>query len=163
MLIKVQHEDFELSLVNDYFKQCGTEIGAVVTFTGLVRDFQHQPDDKERVEALTLEHYPGMTESVLTQLAEDARSRWSLNEVVIIHRVGTLYPGDNIVLVATASAHRQDAFNGCQFIMDSLKTTAPFWKKEQTSHGARWVDAKQSDQSEVDKWLTKNTKDQKVN
>lgn len=107
MLVKVQHEDFDLALVRDYFKQYGAEVGAVVTFTGLVRDFQHQPGDKERVEALTLEHYPGMTESVLTQLAEDAKSRWNLTGVVIIHRVGTLHPGDNIVLVATASAHRQ--------------------------------------------------------
>lgn len=130
MLVKVQHEDFDSGLVADYFRQYGGQVGAIVSFTGLVREFQHQADDPEQVQALTLEHYPGMTEASLQKLAEDAKTQWNLNDVVIIHRIGTLYPADNIVLVATASAHRQDAFDSCQYIMDILKTSAPFWKKK---------------------------------
>lgn len=154
MHIKVQTDDFNYQLVQDYFAQdTSAEIGAIVTFTGLVRDFQNQPDDKDKVTALTLEHYPAMTEKVLTEIAQEAQNRWRLNDIIVVHRVGTLFPKDNIVLVATASAHRQDAFDACQFVMDFLKTSAPFWKKEETTRGDRWVDARVSDEQAKQKWL----------
>lgn len=156
MLIKVQHEDFDSGLVTDYFRQYAGQVGAIVSFTGLVREFQHQADDPEQVQALTLEHYPGMTEASLQKIAQEAQTKWDLNDVVIIHRVGTLYPADNIVLVATASAHRQHAFESCQYIMDILKTSAPFWKKEETNQGSRWVEAKSSDQDAASQWASKD-------
>lgn len=154
MLIKVQPEDFDLSFVEQYFsaKNSSAKIGAVVTFTGLVREFQHSINDAEQVTALELEHYPGMTEQALTDIGRQASSRWQLDDLIIIHRIGRLKPADNIVLVATASAHRQDAFDACQFIMDILKTSAPFWKKEITNAGERWVDAKTSDESQAKRW-----------
>ncbi len=156
MFIRVQSDDFELNQVKEYFQQYslqhGAQIGAIVSFIGLVREFQQQRDDKEQVKALTLEHYPGMTESILEQIAQQAKDRWQLNDLIIIHRIGTLLPNDNIVLIATASAHRQDAFDACQYIMDILKTSAPFWKKEQTNQGARWVEARSNDQDAAHNW-----------
>ena len=122
--------------------------GAVVTFVGLVRDFNHGSD----VNGLFLEHYPGMTEKSLEDIATEAKSRWPLNRVRIIHRVGQLNLADQIVFVGVSSAHREAAFAGCEFIIDFLKIHAPFWKKETTTAGERWVEAKHSDQQRMDKW-----------
>lgn len=124
------------------------DVGAVVSFTGLVRDFNERPD----VEALTLEHFPGMTESALRDIGEAALERWHLQGVGVIHRVGRLMPGDPIVLVSVASAHRRDAFEACDFVMDYLKTRAPFWKKEHTASGDYWVSERQSDREDADRW-----------
>ena len=146
--IKVQEAEFCLAEINRSITENRTDIGAVVTFSGLVRDFNEQPD----VLALTLEHYPGMTEQALEQIAAEAAERWPLQVVQIIHRVGRLTPGDPIVLVAVASAHRQAAFDGCNFVMDFLKTRAPFWKKENTRHGDYWVSARNSDDAAARRW-----------
>lgn len=146
--IKVQEAEFCLAEVNRSITENRTDIGAVVTFSGLVRDFNEQPD----VLALTLEHYPGMTEQALEQIAAEAAERWPLQAVHVIHRVGRLTPGDPIVLVAVASAHRQAAFDGCSFVMDFLKTRAPFWKKENTRHGDYWVSARRSDDAAARRW-----------
>ena len=125
-----------------------TDIGAVVCFTGLVRDFNERPD----IIALTLEHYPGMTEAALQAIVDEAKQRWSLQGVRIIHRVGRLMPGDPIVLVAVASAHRRAAFEACDFIMDYLKTRAPFWKKEHTEEGHHWVAERDTDKHDAQRW-----------
>jgi molybdopterin synthase catalytic subunit len=125
-----------------------TDIGAIVTFTGLVRDFNETPD----VIGLTLEHYPGMTERTLARIAEQACQRWSLQAVRVIHRVGDLLPGDPIVRVLVASAHRRDAFEACDFIMDYLKTQAPFWKKEHSRQGAYWVKERDTYQQDAARW-----------
>lgn len=125
-----------------------SDIGAVVSFTGLVRDFNETPD----VTGLTLEHYPGMTESTLITIGEQAWQRWSLQAVRIIHRVGYLAPGDPIVRVLVASAHRREAFEACDFIMDFLKTQAPFWKKEHSTQGEYWVKERHSDQQDAARW-----------
>jgi len=146
--IKVQEAEFCLAEINRSITENRTDIGAVVTFSGLVRDFNEQPD----VLALTLEHYPGMTEQALEQIAAEAAERWPLQAVHVIHRVGRLTPGDPIVLVAVASAHRQAAFDGCSFVMDFLKTRAPFWKKENTRHGDYWVSARRSDDAAARRW-----------
>lgn len=122
--------------------------GAVVTFTGKVRNHNLG----ESVSGLSLEHYPGMTEKALAEIVEDARSRWPLGRVVIIHRVGDMQPGDEIVFVGTSAAHRQAAFESAEFIMDFLKTRAPFWKREATPQGSRWVAARQSDEQATQRW-----------
>lgn len=124
------------------------EDGAVVTFTGKVRN--HNLGDS--VAALTLEHYPGMTEKALTEIVADARQRWALQQVTVIHRVGELFPGDEIVFVGVSSAHRGSAFAASEFIMDYLKTRAPFWKREATAQGDRWVDARDSDHQAAERW-----------
>jgi molybdopterin synthase catalytic subunit len=140
MRIAVQKEDFEVgSELQSLSKDKG--IGAVASFVGLVREVP-----------MTLEHYPGMTEKAIAKIAEEARSRWKVMDGVVIHRYGELQPGDRIVLVAIASAHRGDAFAACEFIMDYLKTQAPFWKKEQTGQGARWVEAKSADDHAAERW-----------
>ena len=123
-------------------------IGAVVTFLGLMRDL----NEGERVEAMALEHYPGMTEKALMAIAEEAARRWSLDRVRILHRVGALAPQEPIVLVAVTSAHRGDAFRACEFLIDYLKTRAPFWKKESTSSGDHWVEARETDGAAADRW-----------
>lgn len=146
--IQVQTAAFDSDAVSRRMTANRTDIGAVVTFSGLVRDFNEQPD----VLALTLEHYPGMTEQALQAIAEEAAERWPLQAVHVTHRVGRLEPGDLIVLVAVASAHRQAAFDGCAFIMDFLKTRAPFWKKENTRHGDYWVSARNSDADAASRW-----------
>ncbi|HSP32479.1 MAG TPA: molybdopterin synthase catalytic subunit MoaE [Halomonas sp.] len=125
-----------------------SDIGAMVSFTGLVRDFNETPD----VTGLTLEHYPGMTERTLTGIGEQAWQRWSLQAVRIIHRVGYLEPGDPIVRVLVASAHRREAFEACDFIMDFLKTQAPFWKKEHSAQGEYWVKERHSDHKDAERW-----------
>jgi molybdopterin synthase catalytic subunit len=121
--------------------------GALVTFTGLVRDLAENP-----VNAMLLEHYPGMTEQCLHAIIEAARQRWTLGQVLVIHRVGMLYPRDPIVFVGASSRHRREAFDACQFIMDYLKVDAPFWKKEFTPQGERWVEAKSSDFDAAQHW-----------
>jgi molybdopterin synthase catalytic subunit len=123
-------------------------IGALASFVGVVRDV----NEGDAVSQMTLEHYPGMTEKSIAAIIDQARGRWNVIEALVIHRVGTLRPTDQIVLVIVASAHRGDAFAACEFIMDYLKTRAPFWKKEQTAEGARWVDARASDDVAAERW-----------
>lgn len=149
-MISVQFEDF--SVADEYEKLAqGTEAGAVVTFIGKVRDF----NQGDSVTGLSLEHYPGMTEKALSEIVEQARARWPLLQVRVIHRVGDLDLGDQIVFVGVSSAHRGASFEACEFIMDYLKTRAPFWKKEQTPKENRWVDARESDTSAADRWHDK--------
>lgn len=149
-MIHVQHEVFDAGAEQRAILKGRQDIGAVVSFTGLVRDINERPD----VHALTLEHYPGMTEKALADIVTDAKSRWPLQAVRIIHRVGRLEPGDPIVLVIVASAHRRHAFLACDFLMDYLKTKAPFWKKEQTASGDYWVAERDSDQQDASRWDT---------
>lgn len=148
MSVRVQTEDFDLGAEILKLRQGNAAIGAVVSFVGLVRDLS----DNTTVSEMTLEHYPGMTEKALAEIESEARQRWEVTEAVVVHRVGPLKPTDQIVLVAVASAHRQDAFAACEFIMDYLKTRAPFWKKEQTPQGGQWVDARESDENAAQRW-----------
>ncbi|WP_299235383.1 molybdopterin synthase catalytic subunit MoaE [uncultured Halomonas sp.] len=147
-MIRVQEAPFDAGTEQQTLLAGRTDIGAVVSFTGLVRDFNEHPE----VSALTLEHYPGMTESALEAIVEEARGRWSLDAVTVIHRVGRLAPGDPIVLVVVASAHRRAAFEACDFIMDYLKTRAPFWKKEHSGDGDYWVSERDSDHLDARRW-----------
>ena len=148
MKVIVQTAAFDLGAEVNAMSHGRTDIGAIASFVGLARDH----NDGSGVQAMTLEHYPGMTEKALAALVEEARSRWALLDVTVIHRVGRLLPGDPIVLVAVASSHRGDAFAACEFIMDYLKTRAPFWKKEETPAGERWVDARVSDDVAAARW-----------
>jgi len=148
--VSVQTEDFDLGAECVAIARGRTDIGAVTSFVGLVRD----ANDGAGVAKMTLEHYPGMTEKSLTEIVEQARGRWEVLDATVIHRVGELKPGDNIVLVVVASAHRGDALKACEFIMDYLKTRAPFWKKEETSEGGRWVGARESDDESAARWKT---------
>jgi len=143
----VQREDFDIRAEIARVREGRTDIGAIVSFTGTVRETNHQ-----RVAAMTLEHYPGMTERELERIAAQARERWPITGCTIIHRYGRLEPGDNIVLVVTASAHRQAAFEAAQFLMDYLKTSAPFWKSEETPEGPRWVEARETDDEAARRW-----------
>lgn len=146
-MISVQFDDF--SVADEYAKLSeGTEAGAVVTFIGKVRDF----NQGDAVTGLSLEHYPGMTEKSLQEIVDQANQRWPLLKTRVIHRVGDLALGDQIVFVGVTSAHRGAAFDACEFIMDYLKTRAPFWKKEQTPEQSRWVDARETDTSAADRW-----------
>ncbi len=145
-MIRVQTEDFDIGAEIAALTAGRGDIGAIVTFTGTVRD-QHGA-----VTELTLEHYPGMTETELHRIEAEAKSRWPLQASLIVHRVGTLKPGDNIVLVVTASAHRDAAFDAAKFLMDYLKTSAPFWKRETGPDGANWVDAKSQDDDAAARW-----------
>lgn len=147
-MISVQTTDFDLGEEVRRLRQHNPAIGAVVAFIGLVRDL----NDGNHIASMTLEHYPGMTEKALRQIVDDANQRWSLLGCRVIHRVGPLQPADQIVLVAVASAHRGEAFAAAEFIMDYLKTRAPFWKKEVTPEGARWVDARDTDDSAAERW-----------
>ena len=147
-MIKVQREDFEVGAELDAISAGRPNVGAVAAFVGLVRDLAEGND----ISAMTLEHYPGMTERQLEALEAEARGRWQLDEVLIVHRYGRLQPGDRIVLCAATSAHRQDAFEACAFLMDWLKTQAPFWKKEETSADTRWVEARGSDDEAAARW-----------
>ena len=147
-MIRVQEAPFDAGTEQQALLAGRTDIGAVVSFTGLVRDFNERPE----VTALTLEHYPGMTESALEAIVEEAQGRWPLDAVRVIHRVGRLTPGDPIVLVVVASAHRRAAFEACDFIMDYLKTRAPFWKKEHASDGDYWVSERHSDHADAHRW-----------
>jgi len=140
MKVSVQTENFDLGAEVRAISS-NPKIGAVASFIGLVRDV-----------AMTLEHYPGMTERAIEKIVEEAKGRWQVMDCTVIHRYGALKPNDQIVLVAVASAHRGDAFAACEFIMDYLKTRAPFWKKEQTAEGTRWVEAKAADDQAAERW-----------
>lgn len=148
MPVRVQSQDFDLGAEVAALRKGNTGIGAVAAFVGLVRDL----NEGSSVAAMTLEHYPGMTEKALEAIIAEARTRWEFIDALVIHRVGDLYPADQIVLVAVAGAHRGEAFSACEFIMDYLKTQAPFWKKEQTPQGARWVEARSSDDEAAARW-----------
>ena len=148
MKISVQTEDFDAGAELAQVRLAHPEVGALVSFVGQVRDL----NDGAMVSGMHLEHYPGMTEKALTGIAEQAMQRWELAEALVIHRHGDLKPLDQIVLVVVASAHRQAAFAACEFIMDYLKTEAPFWKKESTPEGERWVDAKEVDEVAKSRW-----------
>ena len=152
--IRVQQADFDLTREIAALREGDGRVGAVVSFVGTVRDL----NEGAAVSEMELEHYPGMTERALEDIVAQARARWELLGVLVIHRVGPLAPLDQIVLVACASAHRGEAFAACEFIMDYLKTDAPFWKKEQTPEGARWVDARSSDDSAKAKWAQRGTR-----
>ncbi len=147
-MIRVQAEDFDVSAEMAALRRLNPRVGAVACFVGLVRDV----NDREGVRTLTLEHYPGMTERAIGAIVDQARERWDVLDAAVVHRVGTLRPTDQIVLVAVASAHRKDAFAACEFIMDFLKTRAPFWKKEDTEGGSRWVEARASDDEAAARW-----------
>jgi molybdopterin synthase catalytic subunit len=140
MKISVQTGDFDLGVEVRNISR-NNSVGAVASFIGLVRDVE-----------MTLEHYPGMTERAIAKIVDEAKGRWQVMDCTVIHRHGSLKPNDQIVLVAVASAHRGDAFAACEFIMDYLKTQAPFWKKEQAADGARWVEAKASDDKAAERW-----------
>ncbi len=148
MTVRVQTDDFDAGAEILKLRQDDPRIGGIASFIGLVRDL----NDNQRVSEMTLEHYPGMTEKALEEIVATAKQRWNIYDALVIHRVGTLQPMDQIVLVVTASAHRGEAFAACEFIMDYLKTQAPFWKKEQTPAGAHWVDARESDDAAAQRW-----------
>lgn len=148
MPIRVQTADFDLSTEIAALRLSNPRVGAVVSFVGTVRDL----NDGASVQEMELEHYPGMTEKALEQIVADAKARWDIFDALVIHRVGPLRPLEQIVLVAVTSQHRGIAFAACEFIMDYLKMQAPFWKKEQTPAGARWVDARVSDDQAMSKW-----------
>jgi len=146
--VRVQEADFDLSAELTALRAGDARIGALASFVGLVRDI----NDGAGVSEMTLEHYPGMTEKALEAIVVEAKARWDIYGVLVIHRVGKLQPCDQIVMVAVTSAHRGEAFAACEFIMDYLKTRAPFWKREVTPEGARWVDARDSDDSAATRW-----------
>jgi len=145
--VRVQTEDFDLGRELDAMRQGRTDMGALVSFTGIVRATPNAPLDE-----MVLEHYPGMTEKALTEIAESATRRWSLTASLIIHRVGPLAPGAQIMMVAAGSAHRQAAFEAADFMMDFLKSRAPFWKKEVSGDTSAWVDARESDEAALRRW-----------
>ena len=148
MAVRIQTEDFDVGAEVNAMRLSNPNIGAVVSFVGQVRDL----NDGDNVASMTLEHYPGMTEKSLESIVEQAKNRWAIEDALVVHRVGELKPLDQIVLVLVASAHRKDAFAACEFMMDYLKTEAPFWKKEQTPSGERWVEAKDSDDQAKSRW-----------
>ena len=147
-MIRVQEEDFDVGTEIDRLVAGNPRIGGVASFVGLVRDMA----EGAPIAAMTLEHYPAMTERMLAEIEAEARARWPLEASLIIHRVGRLEPGERIVLVATASAHRHAALESCAFLIDWLKTKAPFWKLEETDSSQRWVEARDSDVTAVEKW-----------
>jgi molybdopterin synthase catalytic subunit len=148
MAVRVQTDDFDAGAEIAALRRGDPKIGAVAAFIGLVRDI----NDGSQVDTMTLEHYPGMTERSLERIVNDAKSRFRIDHTLVIHRVGELRPTDQIVLVVTAGAHRGDAFSACEFIMDYLKTEAPFWKKEEGKAGPRWVESRESDDSAAARW-----------
>ena len=147
MIIRIQTEDFNLVSLNRELLAGRSDVGAIASFIGLVRDLEGDP-----LQQMTLEHYPGMTEKALQGIAAKAQARWQIADLAIVHRVGALKPADQIVMVSVLSAHRGDAFAACEFIMDYLKTEAPFWKKETSEQGAKWVEARESDLFAQKKW-----------
>jgi molybdopterin synthase catalytic subunit len=148
MAVRVQTEDFDVGAEIAALRKGDARVGAVASFIGVVRDL----NEGDRVSELTLEHYPGMTEAALEKIVAEARSRWDIYDALVIHRVGRMGPTDQIVLVVVTSAHRGEAFEACEFLMDYLKTRAPFWKKERTEEGSRWVDARAADDAAADRW-----------
>ena len=151
MSIRIQEKDFDVSAEIVGLRKGDPRVGAVVSFLGTVRDM----NDGSQVKGMTLEHYPGMTEKALQEILDQAKARWDIYQTLVIHRVGPLLPEDQIVLVVVTSAHRGEAFAACEFIMDYLKTAAPFWKKEDTPEGARWVDARVTDDVAMARWAKK--------
>jgi molybdopterin synthase catalytic subunit len=149
--VRIQTEDFDIGAEIAQLRRANPKIGAVASFVGVVRDV----NDGDAVAEMTLEHYPGMTERSIEDIITQARGRWKVFDALVIHRIGTLRPTDQIVLVIVTSAHRGDAFAACEFIMDYLKTRAPFWKKESTPSGARWVDARAIDDIAAERWRLK--------
>jgi molybdopterin synthase catalytic subunit len=149
MAVRVQREDFDLGAELSALRADRTDIGALVSFTGLVRDHATGTE----IDGLTLEHYPGMTEKALAKIEAEAQARWPLQASLIIHRFGPMAPGEQIMMVATASPHRQAAFEAAEFLMDYLKSRAPFWKKESTPKGGQWVDARESDENALARWV----------
>lgn len=147
MRIRVQDQPFDLGAETNRFTQAQSNMGAVVTFTGVVRDTPDQP-----LNMMEIEHYPGMTEKALNTMAGQAEERFSLGDVLIIHRYGRLAPGEVIMMVATAAKHRKDAFEGAEFLMDYLKSRAPFWKREVSQNGADWVAARDVDETALERW-----------
>ncbi|MFM9972171.1 MAG: molybdenum cofactor biosynthesis protein MoaE [Burkholderiales bacterium] len=154
MTVRVQSEDFDAGAEIAALRRGDAKIGAVAAFIGLVRDI----NDDSQIQSMTLEHYPGMTERSLEGIVASAKARFGVEHALVIHRVGELRPTDQIVLVVTAGGHRGKAFSACEFIMDYLKTEAPFWKKEQATEGARWVESRHSDDQARERWNTKPTK-----
>jgi molybdopterin synthase catalytic subunit len=148
MTVRVQEADFDLGVEVAALRQGNPRIGAVASFVGVVRDV----NEGDSVAEMTLEHYPGMTERSIEAIIDEARGRWEVLDALVVHRIGTLQPTDQIVLVIVTSGHRGDAFAACEFIMDYLKTRAPFWKKEKTGRGARWVEARTSDDAAAERW-----------
>ncbi len=148
LIVKVQAEDFDLGAELAQLSADDPGIGGVASFVGLVRDRQ----DDQRISALTLEHYPGMTEKMLHRIADEAARRWALDAVLVIHRFGRLLPGERIVMTAAASAHRQAALDACAFLIDYLKTKAPFWKLEDGPDRHAWVDARSADDRAAERW-----------
>ena len=146
--IRIQEADFDIAREIAALTQYRKDIGAVVSFSGICRD----NEDGESIAALTLEHYPGMAEAEIARHAETAMSRWPLNGLTVVHRVGRIMPGENIVLVLTASAHRQAAFEAAEFLMDYLKTNAPFWKREESPKGTSWIEARDHDDAAAARW-----------
>jgi molybdopterin synthase catalytic subunit len=146
--VRIQSQDFDSGAEIAILRRDNPAIGAIASFIGLVRDV----NEGDRVSELTLEHYPGMTHKALEKIVEEAKSRWDIIDLLVIHRVGALRPKDQIVLVVVAGAHRGEAFAACEFVMDYLKTQAPFWKKERTSAGTRWVEARSSDDAAARRW-----------
>ena len=152
MTVRVQAEDFDVGQELAALTQGNHAIGGLAVFVGLVRDLAGGSE----ISAMTLEHYPAMTEKMLAEIEAEAKERWPLEASLVIHRYGRLEPGDQIVMVAAASAHRQAAFEACEFLMDWLKTKAPFWKLEETEEGALWVDARESDDAAAARWVKKD-------
>jgi molybdopterin synthase catalytic subunit len=146
--IRIQTEDFDAGAEIAKLRAGNPAVGAVASFVGVCRD----RNDGESVATMTLEHYPGMTEKALAKIVDEALTRWEILDVTVVHRVGELKPTDQIVLVVVSGAHRGDAFAACEFLMDYLKTRAPFWKKERTPAGARWVEARASDDDAAARW-----------
>jgi molybdopterin synthase catalytic subunit len=151
MTVRIQTADFDAGAEIARLRSDKPKIGAVASFVGVVRDV----NDGDPVAEMTLEHYPGMTERSIEEIIVQARERWQVMDALVVHRVGTLKPTDQIVLVVVTSGHRGDAFAACEFIMDYLKTQAPFWKKEATAKGGRWVDARASDDVAAERWRLK--------
>lgn len=151
-MIRVQEEDFDIGAEIAALTAGNNGIGGVATFTGLVRDMAPVEGSDQPISAINLEHYPGMTEKKLEEIEAEANQRWTLDASLIIHRYGRLEPGDQIVLVACASAHRKAAFDACQFLMDWLKTDAPFWKLEDTDMGGVWVETRETDAAAAARW-----------
>ncbi len=151
-MIRIQEADFDVGAEIGALTAGNTNIGGLAVFVGLVREVAGD----QAIKAMTLEHYAGMTEKELALIEAEANQRWPLEASLIIHRVGRLEPGDQIVLVATASAHRQAAFDACQFLIDWLKTKAPFWKQEETASGPRWVESRAGDDAAAERWLKRD-------
>lgn len=152
MPVRVQHDDFDLTAEVKALRAADPKVGAVAVFVGTVRDV----NEGAGVHRMTLEHYPGMTERSLESIVGQARARWDILDCLVVHRVGDLLPLDQIVLVAVTSAHRGEAFAACEFVMDFLKTQAPFWKKEATPQGERWVESRVSDDEAASRWEQKS-------